>query len=105
MPLDSLYNQLLDSLIDRKISAQAARDAGLAEDRVVRMRVAMATEAVLQETYIVHRIEEAVTEERLRTAYQKAITELPPRDEVRSPHPVKDRTGCPRRHQQTRGRC
>ena len=85
-PVEYLYAQLINHLVDRKLLVQAARDAGLRGDEDVARRIAFMEDGVLEETYFTRLINEELTEERLRAAYDDMIADWPVEDEVRARH-------------------
>jgi peptidyl-prolyl cis-trans isomerase C len=86
LPLQMIYPQLVERLVDRKLLATAAIDAGVKGDKDYKRRAAYAIEALLQEIYVVRKIESVLTEERLRADYEKMIADLPSEDEVKASH-------------------
>ncbi len=84
--LTAIYPQLVESLVDRKLLAQAARREGLADTAAVKHRLAYLTDEVLQNTFLTLRVEAKLTEERLRAAYETMIAARPADVEVRARH-------------------
>ncbi len=90
VPLDSLLPQILDNLIGRKLVAQAARAANMMDDQEVRARLSRNEEIVLQDVYLVHRIEREIDEAHLRAAYQRLTESWREEDEIRASHILVD---------------
>ena len=86
LPRQVLYAQLLDRLVQRKLAARAARQAGLNDDVEVKRRMAFLGEAVLQERFLLLRIRATLTDARLRAAYEKMTAGLSAGEEVRASH-------------------
>ncbi len=86
LPRQVLYAQLLDRLVQRKLAARAARQAGLNDDVEVKRRMAFLGEAVLQERFLLLRIRATLTDARLRAAYEKMTAGLPAGEEIRASH-------------------
>lgn len=86
VPMVSLYDQLIDGLLDRKLLAQAAREAGLMDDALVKQRLAYVTDDVLQQAYLDQLLAAEVTEERLRAAYQATAAAEGGEEEVSARH-------------------
>ena len=84
--LTAIYPQLVESLVDRKLLAQAARREGLADTAEVKHRLAYLTDEVLQDAFLNLGVEAKLTEERLRAAYETMIAARPPDVEVRARH-------------------
>ncbi|MCH7554945.1 MAG: peptidylprolyl isomerase [Proteobacteria bacterium] len=70
VPMVSLYDQLIEGLIDSRLLAQAARQAGLMDDAVVKQRLAFVTTDVLQQSYLDRLLAAEITEESLRAEYE-----------------------------------
>jgi peptidyl-prolyl cis-trans isomerase C len=86
MPVDLLFDQLVESLVDRMVVANAARAAGYLEDVKVKRRIALSIEGILHEVFIVREISEGVTEEQLRLVYSETIAKQGGETEVHAPH-------------------
>ena len=86
MPVDLLFDQLVESLVDRVVVANLARGAGLLEDTKIKRRIALSIEGILHETYIVRGIDAAVTDERLRIACSETIAAQGGETEVHARH-------------------
>ncbi len=86
LPRQILYAQLLDRLVQRKLAARAARQAVLNDDVEVKQRLAFLGDAVLQERYLLLRIEATLTDARLRAAYEKMTAGLPAGEDIRVSH-------------------
>lgn len=84
--IDTIYPRLVESLVDRKQLAQAARREGLADTAEVKRRLAYFTDETLQNAFFAHRVEAKLTEERLRAAYETMIAARQPDVEVRARH-------------------
>lgn len=70
-PLEILYKQLLDQLVDQKVVASAARDEGLLDDPAIRRRIATVTEGIIQQIYMERLIKDRVTDRQVRAAYEQ----------------------------------
>ena len=89
-PMDALYGQLLEGLIDRKLLALAAREAGLFDDETVKQRLAYVEDGVLQEVYLGQVIDAEVSDERLRAAYDALVASQADNQEVHARHILLD---------------
>ncbi len=90
VPMDALYDQLLEGLIDRKLLALAAREAGLFDDETVKERLAYVEDGVLQEVYLGRIIDAEVSEERLGAAYDALVADQAGNQEVHARHILLD---------------
>ena len=86
MPLEALFPQLVERLVDQKLIAKAAEQSGVAARPEVKARIAMLQEGMLNQIYMEERIKAAITEEKMRDAYQKMVALEPKREEVRARH-------------------
>ena len=84
--IDTIYSRLVESLVDRKLLAQAARREGLADTAEVKRRLAYLADEALQNAFFALRVEAKLTEERLRAAYETMIAARQPDVEVRARH-------------------
>ena len=86
VPLEKIFDDLLTNLINRKAIVQAARAEGMNKTAEARRRVAFFFDGVLQEMFLSRAVESAVTEDRLRAAYEKMLRLTPPQEEVKARH-------------------
>jgi peptidyl-prolyl cis-trans isomerase C len=86
MPMELVFPAMLDQLLSIKLLAAAGYAQGLQDSEEVKARVRQAEERAVQEAYLAARLDSAVTEEALRTRYQRFVEENPPQDEVRASH-------------------
>ncbi len=83
---DKLYAALLDQMVATTLVAQAARKAKTQDDPDAKRRLALAQDQVLAQVYIDHLVRKGITEQKLKTRYDKFIKEAPPREEVNARH-------------------
>jgi peptidyl-prolyl cis-trans isomerase C len=69
LPLAFVQDQLVERLIKQKLLAEAARDAGLEDDPVYQERLKQAKTQILETLYLDKKVDEALTSERLKQAY------------------------------------
>lgn len=90
-PLDpdsARFSEILEELIHRRIFALEARRRGLHETQESRLRIASAREQILYDIIIESVIDEAVTEQALRTLFDEQVRLKVLGDEVRARHIV-----------------
>ena len=75
MSLDIIYPALLEQVVDGKLIEQAARHDHLEEDAEVKRHLARAQGRILQQVYLSRRIESQMTDEKLRSYYEKLSKE------------------------------
>ncbi len=90
VPLEMVYEQLLDHVIISHLLTSKAREAGLADDPEVQQRLKMLEEQILQQAYLAERVDDAMTDERLRAAYDEYVESNPPQEQVRARHILLD---------------
>ena len=86
MPMEQVFPQLLERLVDQKLIAAAARKAGIAARPDVQARLSMLQEGMLNQIYMEDRIKAEITEDKLRDAYQKMVALETKKEEVRARH-------------------
>ena len=86
VPMESLFPQMIDNLVSRKLVAEAARAAGILDDPEVRARMQRNQEIILQDVYLVRRIETEIDQARLRPAYERMTSSWQEEEEVRASH-------------------
>ncbi len=87
MPLQMLYGMLLDRVIDFRLLADEAERQNIGDDPAVGAALAQARAAVLRDFLLQQKIEEGLTEEKLRAFYeQRKAEEGFVREEVHARH-------------------
>jgi peptidyl-prolyl cis-trans isomerase C len=70
MPLEAVYDPLLDRVIDSRLLLAEADERNLAEEPEVQAEIAQARDNVLRDSLVEQAIEQGTSEERLRAAYE-----------------------------------
>lgn len=86
LPAELLLPQIVDRLVRRKLIVAAARALDLAASEDVKQRLAFKEEEVLERAYVLKEVSDQLTEERLRSAYDQHVAELPDEEEVHARH-------------------
>ena len=86
MPMQMLFPQLVDAIIDRKIVANIAEKEGLLKDERVKKRLTFTRDSILQDMYIGKYINDTLTEDKLRKIYEEESAKHEPEDEVHARH-------------------
>lgn len=86
VPLETVFLQLIERLIDQRLIAKAAHRVGIAARPEVKKRIEFVILGVLNQIYMDERVKSVVTQSRLRDEYQKRIALDPKREEVRARH-------------------
>ena len=86
LPMDQLYQPILNQLIRTKILSAQARADKLHETDAYQRRVDLIAERLLEEALLAKTIEEKVTEEALQARYDKTSGSFPTKEEIRARH-------------------
>jgi len=86
VPLEAVYNLLVNSLIDSKLIASQARKIGLHDDPVVKKQLARIEEQVLERAFLNAYIEKRITDQALRERYRAMVEKAEAKDEIRARH-------------------
>ncbi|MFV3127700.1 peptidylprolyl isomerase [Niveispirillum sp. KHB5.9] len=86
MPLQMIYPQLVDQLVQAQLVTEAGYKAKLQDSAEVKRRLKQAEEQFVQQAWLKAEIDKKLTPEKLKAAYDKWIKENPPQDEVKASH-------------------
>jgi len=86
MPFDAVYGLLLNSVIDRKLTAVEGRKKGLQDNEEVKKQLARIEDQLIQRAFLGKYIEEKVTEEKVMESYKKYVDEFKSEEEVHARH-------------------
>jgi peptidyl-prolyl cis-trans isomerase C len=86
MPLEQVFPQLVQQLVDQKLIAAAAMKTGIFGRPDVQARFRMLREGMLNQLYMDERLKAGITDEKLRDAYQKMVALEPKKEEVHARH-------------------
>ena len=81
-----IFPALVERLVDMKLLALAAADAGLADDDEVLRRLELRREEVMRDVFLERALAEALTDDVLQARYETFLTENPPETEVSARH-------------------
>ena len=70
MPLESIYDPLLQRLVDGELLLQAAESQNIADDPDVQLAIKHARDEALRRAYLNREVEARASDENLRTAYE-----------------------------------
>lgn len=84
--LEQAYPQLIDQLVSMTVAAQAAEKARLEADPVVRKRLTLVRDQILQDAYFNMIARQEVTKPKLEAAYAEYAKEAPKHEEVKARH-------------------
>jgi peptidyl-prolyl cis-trans isomerase C len=86
MPMQVLFPQLVDAIIDRKIVSQVAEKEGMLKDPTVSKRLTFTRDSILQDMYIGKYIAKVLTEDKLLNIYVEEAAKHEAEDEVHARH-------------------
>lgn len=85
-PLANYYNNVIDDMIDTKLSADAARQSGLADNPLLKEIAERAMDRVLAEAWLNDEINRRITDEMIEKSYNDLVADTESRTEVRARH-------------------
>ena len=77
---------LVTVLIDMKVMAKAAKEAGMADTDMFKRRLAYLEERTLRRDYFTQKVAASVTEESIKAAYDEYVKDFKPVEEVHARH-------------------
>ncbi|MGC6485383.1 MAG: peptidylprolyl isomerase [Candidatus Puniceispirillales bacterium] len=89
-PLESYYDSIVDDIIDTRLTADAARESGLADNVLLKEIADRARDRVLAEAWINQTVNERITEEMIEQSYNDYVADAESRTEVRARHILVD---------------
>lgn len=84
--LEKAYPQLIDQLVGMVVVAQAAEKARIDADPVIRKRLMLNRDRILQDAYFNSIAHKEITEEKLRAAYAQYAKDAPKQEEIKARH-------------------
>lgn len=88
--LPAVYPALLERLVQEVVMEQRGRAEGLGDDPEVQERLEEIKGQIIGQTYLSRQVEESLTEEELRAAYDRWLEQNPAREEVKARHILVD---------------
>jgi peptidyl-prolyl cis-trans isomerase C len=85
-PLELIFQPLLEQMIDRKLAANEARKQNVQDEPAVKRQLAAAEDSVLQSALWNRKIEDALTDEKVRARYEQEVAGKPGQEEVHARH-------------------
>ncbi|EKV30536.1 PpiC-type peptidyl-prolyl cis-trans isomerase [Caenispirillum salinarum AK4] len=86
MPMEAVFQPLVERAIDSMLLTQAGRDAGLADSEEVQKRLEDAKSRIIQQVYLEQMIDEELTDARIQEAYEQFKQQTPEEPEVSARH-------------------
>lgn len=82
-PIEKIYPQLLGTMANGILLAQAARKARIDEEPIVKAQIAMATNEIIDDAYVAQLAHSQITEAKLHELYQQYSKNMSTQEEVR----------------------
>ena len=86
VPLEMVYDQLLDSVINDRLLTAAARKQNVQNDPQVKERVKELENKVIQQAYLTKHVDKQVSDAVLKKRYDELMKDAKPGEEVRARH-------------------
>lgn len=86
VPLEMVYDQILDHLINSQLLVAEARKAKVQDDPKVKERLQQMENQLLQQAYLQQKVEPQLTEEALKKRYDEMVKNAPAKEEVHARH-------------------
>ena len=86
VPLQSVYQALLERIIDSKLVVADGRKNKVADDPAFKKRIAFVEEQVIQDYWLQREIAKKVTQEKMQQRYEERLKSMPPEEEVHARH-------------------
>jgi len=86
VPLEAVYDDVLDYAITMELLGKQAREAGLDKASAYLKRLHQEQNRLLFEAFVQRRIDTEVTDEALKAVYDKQVASAPAEEEVRARH-------------------
>lgn len=89
VPMEYIWEPIIEQIINRKLIAVAAREQGLDNSQAYLQEMALIGEELLQQMYMQERVDEELTDEAVQAAYESWLVEYQATglgDEVRARH-------------------
>lgn len=85
-PPNVVFDYLLNAIINSRIVAEEARKTGVSKNAEVQRRMVRLEERMLEQEYLIRRIDKELDDKKLREAFDRMVKETPPEEEVRARH-------------------
>jgi peptidyl-prolyl cis-trans isomerase C len=85
-PFQQVYPQLLSSIINAELLAEAGRKAKIDQNARVKMQIAGATNEIVADAYVATLARSQITEAKLREAYDQYAKQAPQNEEIHARH-------------------
>ncbi|MBY0431337.1 MAG: peptidylprolyl isomerase [Rhodospirillales bacterium] len=91
VPMEAVYDQLLEHVINSQILLTEARKANLQDDPDVKKKLKEIEEQLVQNAFLKKKIDGQITDESMKASYDQTVKGMPPREEVKARHILVDK--------------
>ena len=84
--LEQAYPQVIDQLVSMTVIEQAARKAKVDADPIVKRRMALADDQILQDAYFNSLLQQQITKDKVQAAYDQYVKSAPGQEEIDARH-------------------
>ena len=85
-PLDNYFGQLVDDVINTRLAAKAATQAGLQNEQVIIDAIKIATNRILAEAFMASEVRKDVDDAAIEAAYERFVADSDSREEISARH-------------------
>lgn len=89
-PIDVYYNSVVDDIVDTKLTADAARNSGLADNPLLREIAERAYDRVIAEAWLNDALNSRITDDMINQSYNDLVADTASRTETRARHILLD---------------
>ncbi len=86
IPMEVVYQQLLEAYVNNKIILKQAEKAGLEKNAEVKKALKNARDQILFQAYLSKQLESRMTPDKLQSLYQQYVQTFTPKDEIHARH-------------------
>ncbi|MGC2856754.1 peptidylprolyl isomerase [Novispirillum sp. DQ9] len=90
MPLEAVFEGLLDRAIDQRLLVAAGKKSGLEKDPDLIEQLEQIRQELIQRAYLQKEVEKRLTDARLKQAYDQMVKDMPAEDEIKARHILLD---------------
>ena len=85
-PIDTYFDQLVDDVINTRLAAKAATQAGLQDEQLIIDAIMIATNRILAEAFMALEVRKDVDEAAIEAAYERFVADSDSREEISARH-------------------
>ena len=89
-PIDVYYNSVIDDIVDTKLTANAAKESGLADNPLLREIAERAYDRVIAEAWLNDALNSRINEDMINQSYNDLVADTESRTETRARHILLD---------------